>query len=60
MATQEFSYFMTVTIQIKGTAKKNTVRDTILQKLQEAKTAGNIEQADWSLTGTPTPEGGKI
>jgi len=60
MATQEFSYFMTVTIQIKGTAKKNAVRDAILQKLQEAKTAGNIEQADWTLTGTPTPEGGKI
>jgi len=60
MATQEFSYSMTVTIQIKGTAKKNTVRDIILQKLNEAKAAGNIEQADWTLTGTPTPEGGKI
>ena len=60
MATQEFSYVMTVSIKIKGTAKKNTVRDTILQKLQEVKTADNIEQVDWSITGTPTPEGGKI
>jgi len=60
MATQEFSYVMTVSIQIKGTAKKNTVRDIILQKLNEAKAVGNIEQADWSITGTPSPEGGKI
>lgn len=61
MSVQEFEYTLTVTIKIRGPpTKKNTVRDALLTQLQAAKSAGNIEEAQWSLTGEVVPEGGKI
>jgi hypothetical protein len=60
-ATQDFLYTMDIKVLIKGTVtKKNTVRDAIVAQLNTAKTAGNIESADWTLTGEVAPEGGKI
>jgi hypothetical protein len=52
---------MDVKITIRGTpTKKNAVRDAITAQLNAAKTAGNIESAEWTLTGEVIPEGGKI
>jgi len=52
---------MSIAIDI-GTveAKKNAVRDAIVAALSNAKTAGNIDQAFWSVSETPIIEGGKI
>jgi len=60
MAPQEPAYIMTVEIKIRGTTKKDAVRDAVIQQLQNAKTAGNIEEATWNITFTPTQEGGKV
>ena len=55
------SYVMTVRIEI-GTdpIKKDAVKTAIVQKLQDAKTAGNIDAAFWTIQETPITEGGKV
>jgi len=60
MAPQEFRYIMTVQMTIRGATKKDLVRDGVVKLLQDAKTAGNVEEATWAVTGEVQPEGGKI
>ena len=56
-----YKYTMEVRIEI-GTdeAKKDSVRDALLAKLNEAKAALWIESAFWSVQETPITEAGKI
>jgi hypothetical protein len=52
---------MNVRIEIgTDSTKKDTVRNTIVQKLQDAKTAGTIDLATWNIQEIPIIEGGKI
>ena len=61
LADQIFRYDMNVKIQITGTeTKKNTIRDAILNQLQLAKDAGNIDKANWNINQSTVPEGGSI
>lgn len=61
MAEQTFRYTMNVTIKITGTeAKKDTVRDSVVAILQNARDAGNIDEAAWSVSQTLIPEGGVV
>jgi hypothetical protein len=55
------SYVMNVRIEI-GTdpVKEDAVKNAIVQKLQDAKTAGSIDSATWTIQETPIVEGGKI
>ena len=55
------SYVMTIRVEI-GTdpVKKDAVKNAIVQKLTEAKTAGNIDGAFWTVQETPIVEGGKV
>ncbi len=54
-------YNLNVSIQITGTeSKKNAVRDEVLAILNDAKDAGNIDQASWSISQNTVPEGGVI
>lgn len=60
MAEAEFRYTMTITIDIKGKSKMEAIRDTVVTALTNAKAAGNIEEANWDVSGTIVREGGKI
>jgi hypothetical protein len=61
MSNPEYAFNMNISIQITGTvAKKNTVRDAVLAQLNAAKTAGNIDQATWSISQNTVPEGAVI
>jgi hypothetical protein len=55
------SYVMTIRVEI-GTdpIKKDAVRNAIVQKLQDAKTAGTINSANWTIQEIPIIEGGFI
>lgn len=55
------SYVMTIRVEIgTDSVKKDAVKNAIVQKLQDAKTAGTIDSATWSVQETPILEGGKI
>lgn len=52
---------MTIRIEIGiDPIKKDAVKNAIVQKLQEAKTAGNINSAVWNIQEIPINEGGAI
>jgi hypothetical protein len=55
------SYVMTVRIEIgTDSTKKDTTRNIIVQKLQDAKTAGTINSATWTIQEIPITEGGSV
>ena len=61
MSEPTYAFQMNISINIHGTTtKKNTVRDAILAQLNAAKTAGNIEDATWSISQNLVPEGAVI
>ena len=54
-------YEMDIKIIIVGEeAKKDAVRDAINQKLQDAKIAGQITEATWTITKVEIPELGAV
>ena len=54
-------YIMNVNITIPGSdVKKDAVVASITQKLRDALAAGQIEEAQWSVSATVVPEGGVI
>jgi hypothetical protein len=61
MSAPEYEWTFTIKIIVKGTVtKKNTFRDNLTTTLQNAKTAGNIDSAEWDCQGEIAKEGGKI
>jgi len=52
---------MTIRVEI-GTdpVKKDAVKNAIVQKLQDAKTAGSINSATWNIQEIPITEGGSV
>lgn len=61
MSAQEFRFTMDISIRITGTeTKKDAVRDAVLLILQNNVTAGNIDEAIWSIRQTTVPEGGVV
>jgi len=60
-ASPEYEWVFNVKITVKGSVtKKNTFRDNLVQTLQNAKTTGNIDSAEWECQGDIAKEGGKI
>jgi len=55
------SYVMNVRIEIgTDSGKKDTVKNGIVQKLQDAKTANSIISATWAIQEIPITEGGSV
>lgn len=61
MSEPTYAFNMNVSIKMIGSvAKKDAVRNAIITQLNAAKTAGNIEEATWSISQNTVPEGGVI
>jgi hypothetical protein len=55
------SYSITVRIEIgQDEQKKNTIRDAVVNMLNNAKGNGNIVSATWNVQEVPITEGGAI
>jgi hypothetical protein len=55
------SYVMTIRVEIgTDSVKKDAVKNGIVQKLQDAKSAGTINSATWNIQEIPITEGGSI
>ena len=61
MSDPVYRFQMNVNITITDTeAQKDIIKDAVLQKLQDAFDAGQIDQASWTMSQNTVPEGGVI